>query len=251
MESRTVRDILKSVGNAAREVALETLWPTRCAVCDAPGEQVLCERCRRELAFIDSCTACPVCGAPFGRLQCTQCNDVMLASMGLDALPVDAMVHAAVLNEAARRIVTIYKDGDERRLVEAMAEILARYVSPDRAREGYALTYIPATAASLRRRGFDHGREIAQALSRRTGLPCLGLFARPDARDQRKLGRRERIANMAERLIVAPGTEVPPAVLVVDDVCTTGATLFAAAAALRRAGARQVQALTFGWAGGA
>ena len=30
----------------AAEALAETLWPTRCAVCDAPGE-VLCDACRR------------------------------------------------------------------------------------------------------------------------------------------------------------------------------------------------------------
>lgn len=246
----TERLSLKRLGGAVRDVVLETLWPTRCAVCDAPGERVICDECKRELSFVDSCLACPVCGAPYGRVQCTQCNDVVLASLGLDALPVDGMAHATVLDEASRRIVTVYKDADERRLASEIAGMLARYVSPDRVREGCVVSYIPDTAAAVRRRGFDHAREIAEATAERAGMRCARLFLRPKTRDQRKLGKRERIANMTEKMTVAPEAEIPASVLLIDDVCTTGATMFGAAAALRRAGAEHVWALTFALAVG-
>ena len=175
---------------AAKEVALETLWPTRCAGCDTPGERVLCARCERALAYIDACHACPTCGAPFGRIQCTQCNEVVLASLGLDALPVDGMTHAVMLDDTARRIVTLYKDADERRLAHDIARLLVRYVSPDRVREGCIISYIPDSASALRRRGFDHARELAEACAMRTSMPCASLFARPDSLDQRTLGKR-------------------------------------------------------------
>lgn len=230
---------------AAKEVALETLWPTRCAGCDTPGERVLCARCERALAYIDACHACPTCGAPFGRIQCTQCNEVVLASLGLDALPVDGMTHAVMLDDTARRIVTLYKDADERRLAHDIARLLVRYVSPDRVREGCIISYIPDSASALRRRGFDHARELAEACAMRTSMPCASLFARPDSLDQRTLGKRGRIANMSEQLHVAEGVRVPRSVLLVDDVCTTGATMFSAALALRQAGCAQVWALTF------
>ncbi|MBQ1559106.1 MAG: hypothetical protein IIZ69_13600, partial [Pseudomonas sp.] len=53
--------------------AQELLWPTRCVVCDLPGE-LLCERCRSRLPWIEQRFACPVCGAPFGELTCTECK---------------------------------------------------------------------------------------------------------------------------------------------------------------------------------
>lgn len=54
-------------GLGAAEALAETVWPTRCAVCDAPGEP-LCEHCRTALRYVDWWRACPRCGAPFGRL---------------------------------------------------------------------------------------------------------------------------------------------------------------------------------------
>ncbi len=53
----------------------ETLWPTRCALCDTPGK-LLCPQCARSLEFIDYYRACPRCGSPWGSLQCDRCNPV-------------------------------------------------------------------------------------------------------------------------------------------------------------------------------
>ena len=229
----------------AWEVALETLWPTRCAVCDLPGERVLCERCESALVPVDVCRACPRCGAPFGQVQCTECNAVMLAAAGMERFPIDRMAHALVFDDAARRIVSVYKDSDERRLRAMIAERMARLVSLEERSEGYAIAYIPDSRKAYRRRGFDHGHEIAHELAELCDLECIDAFERPRSADQRKLGRHDRIQNMQGRLRVREGLRVPGKVIVVDDVCTTGATIYAACAALRDAGATSIHAITF------
>ena len=63
-----------AVGFIAQSIC-ETLWPTRCALCDTPGK-LLCPRCARSLEFIDYYRACPRCGSPWGSLQCDRCNPV-------------------------------------------------------------------------------------------------------------------------------------------------------------------------------
>ena len=95
------------------------------------------------------------------------------------------------------------------------------------------------------RRGFDHGEELAQALADRLGLAVAPVLARPRSRDQRALARRDRLANMEGRFIPLPGASAFPSVILVDDVYTTGATLFAATDAVRVAGAATVRCLTF------
>lgn len=240
------KEAIQKMLRGALEVALETLWPTRCAVCDLPGEDVLCPDCARALVVVDACLACPRCGAPHGIVQCTECNEVMLNAAGIDAFPIDAMAHALVLDDAARRIVSAYKDGDERRLRTTIAERMEAYVGPLERAEGFAVAFIPDTAEAVRRRGFDHAREIAQELARRCGLECVELFERPKSTDQRELGRRQRIDNMRNAMHVKEGVRMPERVLVVDDVCTTGSTMYAACAALREAGVRRIHALTFG-----
>lgn len=231
-------------GRGAAEALAETLWPTRCAVCDLPGE-VLCDDCRLRLPYLDWWRACPRCGAPFGRVQCSECNPVVLGAAGFEEPPFDGCASAVVLDDATARIVRTWKDAGERRLVHEMAALMASVAPPAWLAARPAVVAVPATAAALRRRGFDHGSDLARALAARIGADAPPLLARPKARDQRSLGRRGRIANMEGRFLALPGADAPETALIVDDVYTTGSTLFAAAQAVRAAGARQVLALTF------
>jgi ComF family protein len=105
-------------------------------------------------------------------------------------------------------------------------------------------------------RGYNQAERIARPLAARLGLPCLGALARrrPTPR-QTSLGRDERLGNLRSRsgrwTFEVRGGRWERRIrglrlLLVDDVATTGATLDAAAAALRRAGAASVTAVVAG-----
>ena len=142
-----------------------------------------------------------------------------------------------MLTEAVRRIVTVYKDQNERGLARPMAQIMARYLPPRWMGAAPVVTFVPATAAARRRRGFDHAEHLARELSFIAGLDFAPLLVAARSRDQRKLGRTGRIGNMRHSLTALAGASMPAAVIVVDDVCTTGATLFAATEASSGRGA--------------
>lgn len=232
--------LLRALGT----VVSETLWATRCAVCDAPGA-LLCRRCAEQLPFIDANRACPHCGAPFGRVQCTECNRTLLAQSGHEHLPLDGLASALVLDDATRRMATTYKDRGERRMASVMGAMVASVVPPRWMGGDAAVTFVPATAAARGRRGFDHGQLLAQAAADALGLPCLSLLERPSSTDQRRLGRRARLGNLGKAMEARSDVAMPTRVIVIDDVCTTGATLYGTADALRQAGARRIYGATF------
>ena len=89
-------------------------------------------------------------------------------------------------------------------------------------------------------RGFDPAELLARELSRVCALPLAAPLARGHHRRQVGRSRRERLASPPR--IRAAG-DVPAAAVLVDDVATTGATLAAAAAALRAAGCARVDAV--------
>lgn len=225
-------------------VGLEALWPTRCAICDAHG-QLLCDQCRANLPYIDANWACPRCGAPFGMLACTECNDEALSLFQLERFPFDQMASAVMLTDESRRLATVFKDSGEQRLAGTIAGIMAPYLPP-RWRDGApVITFVPATRRAQLQRGFDHMELVAGALSDVVDIPAMHLLEVGASQDQRELGRRQRASNMAQRFAVRAGAEMPETVILIDDVCTTGATLFAAAETLRSAGAKTLYALTF------
>lgn len=237
-------EILREALRTASEVAAETVWPTRCAVCDAPGE-LICESCMKKLPVIDACLACPACGAPYGRMQCTECTPIILAGIGRSSVPFDGIAHAMTADDAVRRIVRAHKDKSERRLAGFIAKASANYISPDWMQD-CVLTYIPDTDKAYRQRGFDHARELARAVADEAQMDCVGMFLRPRATDQRKLSRKERFENMASSMTLAPDAPIPRSVIIFDDICTTGSTLYAAADALRVAGCEKIYGLAFG-----
>lgn len=226
-----------------KEAALETLWPTRCALCDKP-ETLLCDSCRAKLPYIDWWRACRRCGAPFGHVQCTECNLVMLRSFQHAELPFEGAASALVYGTAAKRIVSAYKDHGERRLARIMAAIMTPYLVPEWLEATDAITFAPASAQAHRKRGFDHAELLAQEVARNVNLPCISVFNRPKSHDQRVLSRAERLENLENRLFVTPGTTPPRRLIVIDDVYTTGATLSACTRALKASGTHTVFALT-------
>ena len=262
MGIRVDRARLAAFGRLARDAVLETLWPTRCCVCDLPGD-VLCAECERGLAWLDLWQTCPACGAPYGRLECTECAEVVLRALGRSSFPFDSCRSAVLLDATAHRIVLAWKDGGEARLGGVMARLMADTMPRSWFQRGaaaartaqdapQAVLYVPATRAAVARRGFDHVEELAGHLSALLGLPCWTPLARPRAKDQRGLSRRERARNSSGAFSIgrehaAEGalSPLPQRVLLVDDVFTTGSTLSAATDALKAAGVETVHCATF------
>jgi ComF family protein len=92
----------------------------------------------------------------------------------------------------------------------------------------------------LRVRGFNQSELLAEELSRITGWRVeLGLLRVRDTASQVGLSARQRRDNVAGAFDCAH-EPIPPTVILVDDVCTTGATLAECAAALRAKGAEKV-----------
>jgi len=107
---------------------------------------------------------------------------------------------------------------------------------------------VPMPSHWLRRRlrGFDAPGELARALSRRLGKRCDPRLLRRPRRtaSQTRLPWPKRLRNVEGAFTARPRLAAQRAVLLVDDVLTSGATARAAALALRQAGARAVYVVT-------
>ena len=229
--------------HTAADAFAELLWPTRCIGCDYPGE-LLCERCRASLPWIEQRWACPSCGAPFGWLTCTECHHeweprATICAMGFEG--------------TAARMATTLKDHHELRLAPVIAAAMATALDEASAWPAHdgrprfdsealdAIAFVPATAEAFLRRGFDHMELVARALSAETGIPLADVLARCEALDQRGLSREERAAN-AEGTIKVLEDVSDLRILLIDDVITTGASIREATRALCARGVAEVTA---------
>lgn len=214
------------------DALLDLLAPPRCAVCRAAGP-LLCLTCLAALPLLDGPT-CARCGAPAQRPveDCSGCRGHRLGF--------DTAAAALLFDGAARDLVHGFKDGGLRGLAGPSAALMALLLPrPDLD----LLTWVPADPLRQALRGYHPARLLAEQLAGHWLVPAAPLLRGPLwRRPQRGLRRAQRRANVRDAFTAT--TAVSGRIGLVDDVHTTGATLSAAARALRRAGAESVVAVT-------
>lgn len=213
----------------------------------------------RDLADLALPDGCAGCAAP-GPALCPLCATVLCGrARPAWPTPVPAGLPQpwAVADYAgpARAAVLAHKEEGRRALVVPLGASLATAVAAAiGAREATVLLVpAPSRPAAVRARGDDPTRRLARRAAtvlRRTGAPVRVLPALRGARglaDQAGLDAAARAANLTGALRVVAGGEqlvAGRAVVVVDDVVTTGATLAECARCLRAAGAVVLGAAT-------
>ncbi len=212
---------------------LDLFLPTRCVVCGACGGTI-CSPCEGSLKRLGP-PFCDRCGAPtaWPVERCRECSGRRIAFAHARA--------AVAYDEAAKRLVGAWKERGQRSLSRIAAEIVDGVVArPD----AYTLTFVPADDNRFLERGHNPAERLASELGRCWHLPVAALLRRrPGVGRQRGLTLAERRRNV--RGLFEATAPAPRAVVLVDDVYTSGATVSAAATALRRAGARRVDVVTF------
>lgn len=219
-------------------VALELLFPSRCASCEAPGETPFCGPCADTL--LPAGAGCPVCGQPGDEAllpalrprRCAHCREAPPPFVCASA----PYLHGGALAEAIHRLK--YEGRED--LARPLA-LLFEGCAPPRAQ---VLAPIPLHPARLRLRGYDQALLLAHGAATRFKLPVAPLLERMRETGQ-QVGRdraaRER--NMRGAFRAARGV-AGLRICLIDDVLTTGATAAAAAAALLEAGAARVEVRT-------
>jgi predicted amidophosphoribosyltransferase len=211
---------------------LDLLLPQRCVVCAVGGTQ-LCDRCLRDLPRIGP-PLCERCGAPtaWPVRRCRECAGRRLAFASARA--------AVYYDDAVRAFVVGWKERGLRRLAAAAVEVVIEVVPPPAAD---VVTFVSPDPDRGLKRGHHPPRQLAEQLAEHWELPLAALLRRRATKRQRGLSRAERRRNVAG--VFAAAGSVPRSIILVDDVFTSGATANAASSALRKAGARRVDAVTF------
>jgi predicted amidophosphoribosyltransferase len=188
---------------------LDLLLPERCAACGARGEG-LCPSCRRAAAALQLPLGDPV-------------------RLGPSVIAVAAYRYDGVIAGAIR---AVKRPGHHAAAVHLGALLWAQIDAVVGTAATWPRTWMPSTSPRLRQRGADIPRLLA-------GDRAVGLLRRVrHGSDQTDLGGAQRRALSSDDF--RPRHVVPPHVVLVDDVRTTGATARAAASTLQAGGAMRV-----------
>lgn len=213
------------------QALLDYAFPRRCLICAQATSASLCDDCQQSRPRLKStCRYCQ-CDLAVSQQLCACCA----ASFYLDHLYVRyryagvtrAVIRRAKFNQqpAALAVLSTW-------LREEALSLPADTV----------LVPLPISTWRLAQRGFNQSEHLAQVLARATGLPLAKRLLRRHHRPPQALllGTARRWQNIHDAFYVRG--RVPKRVLLVDDVCTSGATLAAAAQCLRAHGCEHVSA---------
>lgn len=218
----------------------DALFPRRCPVCGKivmPKGELICPGCRAALSYVRQ-PVCMRCGKEIASELDEYCPDCAKRRRAFER-----GIALLNYNEAARSSLAAVKYHNKREYLDFYAEEMARSLGPAIHRLGVqALVPVPVHPARLRARGFNQAAELSSRLGKRLGLPNEEgvLFRTKKTLPQKDLGPAERLKNLEqafEAKNIPAGLE---AVLLVDDIYTTGSTAEACAKALKRAGVRRV-----------
>ena len=220
---------------------LDFIAPRQCVVCDqrlSSTERSLCSRCMLHL--------------PRTAFQFTP-DDNPMAQLFWKLAPIQraaALIYYEPRSEVAQ-IVYDLKYADRPDIGEDMGRLMANEMQA----AGYfddvdVLLPVPLSRKRLRQRGYNQSEELARGISDITRLPIVtkALRRRHFHRSQTQLSRRERQENVADMFELRNATMLEGRhVLLVDDICTTGATLTACAQAIKDVRGIRISILTFGF----
>lgn len=212
--------------------------PSQCQVCRSWPTQILCEACVNRFAQLQP--RCRTCALPLpaGVLRCGVCLQ--------HPPPLDICLAAVPYDFPWADLIADFKFQEQPGLARALALLMRStpWVEPALEAADHVLP-MPLSRERLQSRGFNQALVLARQLAPEKTDKNLLLRVK-DTPPQRTLKRAERLTSVSDAFAVEPlraGQVKGLKLVLVDDVMTSGASLFAAARVLRAAGAAHITGL--------
>ena len=227
-----------------------TYWWTRIVDFIAPRSCVICGR---RLPPTER-SLCSVCVLHLYRttFQFTP-EDNEMAQLFWGLLPVErtaALIYYEPRSETAALIYKL-KYGHRPDIGEDLGRIMAEEMKPAGFLDGIdVLLPIPLSKKRYWQRGYNQSEMLARGMSEVTGLPVITKAVRRTnfRQSQTSLTRKERQENVEGTFVLRhPELLENKHVLLIDDICTTGATLLACSEAIRSVKGIHISILTLGF----
>ncbi|KUK70938.1 MAG: Putative phosphoribosyltransferase [Anaerolineae bacterium 49_20] len=215
---------------------VDWLFPPECIGCGKEGA-IICPECLHGMmrAELNSCIYCGVKLPKRG--VCTRCGHIPHA--------IHELRYVAAYQGVMRTAIQRLKYERDLGVGLELAKMLAQIVQVTDWQIDLIMP-VPLSEKRQAQRGYNQAALLAYPLSLQLHLPenTKGLVRVHETRSQVNLNFQERQENVQGAFCADPSIVKDKTILLVDDVFTTGATINAAAAALRESGSKRVYALT-------
>lgn len=210
----------------------QTMLPQRCLLCESPsGDALVCSACESDLPYASD-NRCPRCAIALPQAEiCGECQRDPPAFDSAQAVfdyayPVDGLL-------------TAFKFGGRLELAPWFAQMLVTRLDCDGLPD--LIVPMPLHADRMKQRGFNQALEIARPVAKALGIPLAAETCTRTRATAAQVGlkRDERRKNL-RGAFVCDSSVSGARIAVIDDVMTSGATARSLAAALKDAGAREV-----------
>lgn len=221
-------------------VALDWVFPPECLVCKKCGYRI-CPECLDGFKEIDQ--YCEICGRSVKiPIVCKECN--------ANKPSFDKLRSLFEYKDNVRNAVHQIKFHNDLGLAELLGEMMNRYLN----KLNWQIDLIVPLPLNERRqsqRGYNQSVLLALPIALNSGIKFapFALERIKDTRSQVGLNATERLMNVSEAFVANRKIVNNKNLLIIDDVVTTGATMNAAAIAVKKGGAEKVYCLSFARAG--
>ncbi len=222
---------------------LELLFPKRCPICGEivlPKGKLFHAACLKKASFIRE-PFCINCGREIEEEGGELCRTCKSSKFAFDS----GRCTFNYRGETAKAIHVLKNFGTcEYAEFFAYAAVYRHRLFLDRIKPE-AIVPVPLHKKKLRKRGFNQAELIAEGITAITGIPTVNLLKKTvNTKDQKSLDREHRKRNLSGAFDVSDALKkselLPESVLIVDDIFTTGSTINACAAVLKKYGIKKV-----------
>lgn len=223
---------------------LDLLFPRRCPVCAGivmPKGGLICPDCMKKLSWVRRPT-CKKCGKEVISGTIEYCHDCTRHKRSFEY-----GLGLINYNDIASRSMARIKYGNKREYLDFYAEAMVRKLGPRiLSMKADALVPVPVHPSRMKTRGFNQAEDLSRRLSDRLRIPTDASILRrgKNTAPQKSLDASGRLRNLEQAFFVDRLSAGIHALILVDDIYTTGSTIEACTRALKKAGVERVYFLT-------